>query len=87
MGPRVLNEISFFFFPFWDPRSTRYLILDEADRLLSSQFIDQTRPIVAACSHPAIQKAFLSATMESGPETEARRLLKDGGVRVVVGVK
>jgi len=70
-----------------DLRSTRYLILDEADRLLSSQFIDQTRPIVAACSHPTIQKAFLSATMESGPEMEARRLLRDGGVRVVVGVK
>jgi ATP-dependent RNA helicase DDX52/ROK1 len=68
---------------------TRYLILDEADRLLSPDFFPQVEPIVRACSNeaPGVQKCFLSATMEAGAEALARCWLKEGGVRVVVGLK
>lgn len=65
---------------------TRHLILDESDRLLSSDFLPQIQPIVEACTHPKIQKCFLSATMPAGPEAIASQWLKDG-VRVVVGLK
>ena len=67
--------------------STRHLVLDESDRLLSPDFGPQVEPILEACSHVAVQKCFLSATMPAGSEEIARRFLQDGGVRVVVGVK
>ncbi|GFZ42957.1 ATP-dependent RNA helicase ROK1 [Saitozyma sp. JCM 24511] len=67
--------------------STRLLVLDESDRLLSADFFPQVEPIVSACTHPEIIKCFLSATMPAGSEEVARQWLRDGGVRVVVGVK
>ncbi|GMK56453.1 hypothetical protein CspeluHIS016_0302930 [Cutaneotrichosporon spelunceum] len=66
--------------------STRHLILDESDRLLGPDFLEQVEPIVEATGE-AVQKALFSATMPAGAEELARRWLKDGGVRVVVGVK
>ncbi|ORY26051.1 P-loop containing nucleoside triphosphate hydrolase protein [Naematelia encephala] len=66
---------------------TRHIILDEADRLLSPDFLPQVEPILAACVCPEVQKCFLSATIPSGSEAIARKWLRDGGVRVVVGVK
>ncbi|BEJ13337.1 hypothetical protein CspHIS471_0305110 [Cutaneotrichosporon sp. HIS471] len=66
--------------------STRYLILDESDRLLGPDFFPQVEPIVEAMGEE-VQKALFSATMPAGAEELARRWLKDGGVRVVVGVK
>lgn len=63
------------------------MILDESDRLLSKDFRPQVEPIVDACTNPEVQKCLLSATMPSGAEELARRWLRDGGVRVVVGVK
>jgi ATP-dependent RNA helicase DDX52/ROK1 len=66
--------------------STRYLILDESDRLLGPDFLPQVEPIVEATGDE-VQKALFSATMPAGAEELARRWLKDGGVRVVVGVK
>ena len=63
------------------------MVLDESDRLLSPDFLPQVEPIVNACTHPSVQKCFLSATMPAGSEAVARKWLKDGGVRVVVGVK
>lgn len=66
---------------------TRLLVLDESDRLLSADFFLQVEPIVSACTHPEIIKCFLSATMPAGSEEVARQWLRDGGVRVVVGVK
>jgi hypothetical protein len=65
---------------------TRHLILDESDRLLSSDFIPQIQPIVESCTHPLVQKCFLSATMPAGPEAMASKWMK-GGVRIVVGLK
>lgn len=67
--------------------STRHLILDESDRLLGPDFLPQVEPIVEACTNDEVQKCLFSATMPAGAEELARRWLKDGGVRVVVGVK
>ncbi|WWC65516.1 ATP-dependent RNA helicase ROK1 [Kwoniella dejecticola CBS 10117] len=67
--------------------SIRHIVLDESDRLLSPDFLPQVEPILKACTHSEIQKCFLSATMPSGVEEIAKRWLKGGGVRVVVGVK
>ncbi|WVQ79006.1 ATP-dependent RNA helicase ROK1 [Cryptococcus sp. DSM 104549] len=66
---------------------TKYVVLDESDRLLSADFLPQVEPIIAACTNPEVQKCFLSATMPAGAEEIAKKWLKDGGVRVVVGVK
>jgi len=65
---------------------TRHLILDESDRLLSSDFLPQITPIVEACTNKNVQKCFLSATMPAGPEAIASGWLNEG-VRVVVGLK
>jgi ATP-dependent RNA helicase DDX52/ROK1 len=66
---------------------TRLLVLDESDRLLSADFFPQVEPIVSGCTHPEVIKCFLSATMPARAEEVARRWLRGGGVRVVVGVK
>lgn len=60
--------------------------MDEADRLLSSDFLPQVQPIVTACS-TTVQKCLLSATIPAAQESIARGWMKDGGVRVVVGIK
>lgn len=62
-------------------------MLDESDRLLSPDFLPQVEPIIDACTHKDVQKCFLSATMPAGSETIAKKWLRDGGVRVVVGLK
>ena len=61
--------------------------MDEADRLLSPDFLPQVQPIVSACLSPKIQKVLLSATIPASQEAVARGWMKDGGVRVVVGIK
>ncbi|WWC73374.1 ATP-dependent RNA helicase ROK1 [Kwoniella pini CBS 10737] len=67
--------------------STRHIILDESDRLLSPDFLPQVEPILKGCTHQDVQKSFFSATMPSGVEEIAKKWIKDEGVRVVVGVK
>ncbi|KAJ7837179.1 P-loop containing nucleoside triphosphate hydrolase protein [Mycena olivaceomarginata] len=66
--------------------NVRHLILDEADRMLDSEFFPQVEEILAACSHPKIQKAVFSATLPAGAEKMAMQMLKDP-IRVVVGLK
>ena len=66
--------------------SVRHLILDEADRMLDSEFLDQIQEIFAACSHPDIQKAVFSATLPANAEKVAFDILRDP-IRVVVGLK
>ena len=66
--------------------SVHHLILDEADRLLDSEFLEQTQEIVAACTHEGVQKAVFSATLPSGSEKIAMGFLKDP-IRIVVGLK
>ncbi|KAJ7596773.1 P-loop containing nucleoside triphosphate hydrolase protein [Mycena floridula] len=69
-----------------DLNNVRHLILDEADRMLDSEFLSQIQEIVAACSHPRLQKAVFSATLPAGAEKIAMDML-DNPVRVVVGPK
>ncbi|KAF8213622.1 P-loop containing nucleoside triphosphate hydrolase protein [Mycena galopus ATCC 62051] len=66
--------------------NVRHLILDEADRMLDSEFFPQVEEILAACSHPDVQKAVFSATLPAGAEKMAMQMLKDP-IRVVVGLK
>lgn len=66
--------------------SVRHLILDEADRMLDSEFISQVQEIVTACSRSQVQKAVFSATLPSGAEKIAMDMMQNP-IRVVVGVK
>lgn len=64
----------------------RHLILDEADRLLDSEFLPQVQEVSASCTHESIQKAVFSATLPAGAEKVAMEMLHDP-IRVVVGLK
>ncbi|KAH7883921.1 P-loop containing nucleoside triphosphate hydrolase protein [Phlebopus sp. FC_14] len=66
--------------------NVRHLVLDEADRLLDTEFIGQVQEVVAACTHPDIQKAVFSATLPAGVETLAMGMLRNP-IRIVVGLK
>lgn len=66
--------------------SVRYLVLDEADHLLNTDFAEQTEEIVASCTHPDVQKSMFSATLPSTAERVAKQTLVDP-IRVVVGTK
>lgn len=62
------------------------LILDEADRLLDTEFLAQTEEIVALCTNSSCQKAIFSATLPANAEQVALKMLNDP-IRVVVGLK
>lgn len=66
--------------------SVRHLVLDEADRLLDSEFLAQVQEVVGACTHPEIQKAVFSATLPAGVEQLAMGILRNP-IRIVVGLK
>ena len=67
-------------------QSVRLLVLDEADRLLDTEFVHQTEEILANCNHAEVQKAVFSATLPAGAEKIALRSLKNP-IRIVVGLK
>ncbi|GBE78614.1 P-loop containing nucleoside triphosphate hydrolase protein [Sparassis latifolia] len=66
--------------------NVRHVILDEADRMLDAEFLSQIQEVIAACTHPKIQKAVFSATLPAGVEKIAMGMLRDP-IRVVVGLK
>ncbi|KAG9050192.1 RNA-dependent ATPase rok1 [Tulasnella sp. UAMH 9824] len=66
--------------------NVRYLVLDEADNLLDSDFGKQTEEVLESCTHPDLQKSIFSATLPQVAEQVAKRALVDP-VRVVVGIK
>ena len=66
--------------------SVRHIILDEADRMLDTEFLDQVQEVVAACTHTEVQKAVFSATLPANAEKIAMGMLHDP-IRVVVGLK
>ena len=61
-------------------------MLDEADRLLDTEFLDQVQEVVAACTHPEVQKTVFSATLPANAEKIAMDMLRNP-IRIVVGLK
>ncbi|EKM60713.1 uncharacterized protein PHACADRAFT_110354 [Phanerochaete carnosa HHB-10118-sp] len=66
--------------------NVRHLVLDEADRMLDPEFLEQIREIIAACSYPRVQKAVFSATLPANAERIAMDMMTNP-IRVVVGLK
>lgn len=54
--------------------------------MLDPEFLAQVQEVVAACSHPKVQKAVFSATLPANAEKIAMDMMNDP-VRVVVGLK
>ncbi|KNB46517.1 hypothetical protein JH06_0124 [Blastocystis sp. subtype 4] len=84
----ALNRIDF--------SQVEMLVMDEADKLFEEGFVEQIDTILAACTHPHLQRLLFSATLpqvcsfslshSKGVESLARTVLRDP-VRVVVGVR
>lgn len=66
--------------------NVRHLVLDEADRMLDPEFFGQVQEIIAACTHPTLQKAVFSATLPANAEKIALGMMRDP-IRIVVGLK
>ncbi|KAF7798589.1 hypothetical protein EIP86_009811 [Pleurotus ostreatoroseus] len=66
--------------------NVRHVVLDEADRMLDAEFINQVQEVLGACTHPKLQKAVFSATLPANAERIAMGMLHDP-IRVVVGLK
>ncbi|KAL1952318.1 hypothetical protein VTO73DRAFT_1467 [Trametes versicolor] len=66
--------------------NVRHIVLDEADRMLDTEFLEQVEEVIAACTYPDVQKAVFSATLPANAEKVALSMLRDP-IRVVVGLK
>ncbi|GJJ13927.1 hypothetical protein Clacol_008184 [Clathrus columnatus] len=69
-----------------DLDNVRHLVLDEADRMLDTEFLSQVNEIVASCPHGSLQTSVFSATLPGSAEQVAMKMLKDP-IRVIVGLK
>ena len=54
--------------------------------MLDTEFLEQVQEVIAACSHPELQKAVFSATLPANAEKVAMSMLRNP-IRVVVGLK
>lgn len=69
-----------------DVSDVKYFILDEADRLLSEGFVQQTDEIVALLPERGVTKAIFSATLPSNVEELATSIMSRP-LRVIIGHK
>jgi ATP-dependent RNA helicase DDX52/ROK1 len=60
------------------------LILDEADKLLETGFLEQVDTLLAACTHPQLVRALFSATLQEGVEQLGRSVMA-APLRITVG--
>jgi len=54
--------------------------------MLDPEFLSQVQEVIAACTHPDIQKAVFSATLPAGAEKLAMGILRNP-IRIIVGLK
>jgi ATP-dependent RNA helicase DDX52/ROK1 len=54
--------------------------------MLDPEFLSQVQEVIAACTHPNIQKAVFSATLPAGAEKLAMGILRNP-IRIIVGLK
>ncbi|KAF9535747.1 P-loop containing nucleoside triphosphate hydrolase protein [Crepidotus variabilis] len=69
-----------------DLSNVRHLVLDEADRLMDNEFMEQIQEILGSCRHKNLRKALFSATLPANAEKMAMDMLDDP-IRIVVGLK
>lgn len=67
-----------------DLSSVRYLVLDEADRMLDKGFEDEIRKIIGACSRPERQTLMFTATWPPSVRDLASTFMKDA-VQITIG--
>ena len=53
-------------------------MLDEADRMLDTEFLEQVQEIIAGCTREGVQKAVFSATLPSSAEKIAMDISSSG---------
>mmetsp|Transcript_7095 Transcript_7095/g.20780 ORF Transcript_7095/g.20780 Transcript_7095/m.20780 type:complete len:522 (-) Transcript_7095:3668-5233(-) len=64
--------------------SARHVVLDEGDRLLDDQFLEQVDAVLAVCTSPHLVRSLFSASLSEAVEGLARSMMHDP-VRVTVG--
>lgn len=69
-----------------DLSNIRMIVFDEADKLMELGFLEQVDEVLAGCTHPKLQKALFSATINSTVETLANSFMREP-IRVVIGQK
>lgn len=62
----------------------RFLVLDEGDRLLDEQFVQQVDAVIAACTSPHLVRSLFSASLSESVEELARSMMHSP-LRITVG--
>ncbi len=69
-----------------DLSHTHHIVLDEADKMFESNFVEQTDQILTACTNPHLRRSIFSATITSSVEEIARSVMTYPE-RIIVGHK
>ncbi|VEU22490.1 DEKNAAC103563 [Brettanomyces naardenensis] len=69
-----------------DLSKVQQLVLDEADKMFESNFVEQTDRILTACSNPKIRRSIFSATITSSVEEIAQSIMTYPE-RIIIGHK
>ena len=69
-----------------DLEDTKYVVLDEADRMLDMGFSAEVRSLVAHCQHPERQILMFSATFPPEIQKMASEMMREDYIFVAVGI-